>query len=165
MTSPSLRYDVLRLEADLRRIPTTGEVRKLHLLGTWVNRASQMRHASEVGIIAIHKNRTSKGRREGAVGREQGCRSAVPRGSHQSAEPGCTRRYILPEVRRPHSGSRSGTWHRGPKAILRHARAGFPDFSASVEDLFAEGDRVAIRFTFRGTHQGEFMDISPPANR
>ncbi len=53
----------------------------------------------------------------------------------------------------------------GLKQFFAMMRAGFPDFSASVEDLFAEGDRVAIRFTFRGTHQGEFMDISPPANR
>jgi predicted ester cyclase len=53
----------------------------------------------------------------------------------------------------------------GLKQFFAMMRAGFPDFSASVEDLFAEGDSVAIRFTFRGTHQGEFMDISPPANR
>ncbi len=31
MTSPSLRYDVLRPEADLLRIPATGEVRRILL--------------------------------------------------------------------------------------------------------------------------------------
>jgi predicted ester cyclase len=27
----------------------------------------------------------------------------------------------------------------------------------TVEDLIAEGDKVAYRYTFRGTHQGEIM--------
>ncbi len=39
--------------------------------------------------------------------------------------------------------------------------AGFPDFRATVEDMIAEADKVAVRFTFRGTHQGEFMDVPP----
>ena len=29
------------------------------------------------------------------------------------------------------------------------------------EDEIAEGDKVASRYTFRGTHQGELMGISP----
>ena len=37
--------------------------------------------------------------------------------------------------------------------------AGFPDMTVSVEDLFAEGDRVAFRGTLRGTHQGPFGGI------
>jgi steroid delta-isomerase-like uncharacterized protein len=41
-------------------------------------------------------------------------------------------------------------------------RSGFPDFQGIIEDLFAaEGDKVVLRFTFRGTHQGEFMGIAP----
>ena len=40
-------------------------------------------------------------------------------------------------------------------------RSGFPDFQATMEDLLAEGDKVALRFTFRGTHQGEFLGIAP----
>jgi predicted ester cyclase len=39
--------------------------------------------------------------------------------------------------------------------------AGFPDFRAVVEDVIAEGNRVAVHFTFHGTHQGEFVDIAP----
>ncbi|MGB9941191.1 ester cyclase [Methanosarcina sp.] len=37
----------------------------------------------------------------------------------------------------------------------------FPDFRADVEDLIAEGDRVASRATCYGTHQGELMGIAP----
>jgi steroid delta-isomerase-like uncharacterized protein len=35
----------------------------------------------------------------------------------------------------------------------------FPDCSVSVEDLLAEGDKVVLRWTFRGTHENEIMDI------
>lgn len=35
-------------------------------------------------------------------------------------------------------------------------RNGFPDVLFEVEDLIAEGDRVAVRWTFRATHGGPF---------
>ena len=35
----------------------------------------------------------------------------------------------------------------------------FPDLHYAVEDLVAEGDKVVIRYTFRGTHQGAFMGV------
>ena len=43
------------------------------------------------------------------------------------------------------------------------ARA-FPDMRHSIEDVIAETDRVVLRVTSRGTHQGEFQGI-PPAHR
>jgi predicted ester cyclase len=42
--------------------------------------------------------------------------------------------------------------------------AAFPDISHSVEDIFAERDRVACRLIVRGTQTGEFMGI-PATNR
>lgn len=40
-------------------------------------------------------------------------------------------------------------------------RSAFPDGHAVVEDLISEGDRVAYRWTYYGTHQGELMGIAP----
>jgi steroid delta-isomerase-like uncharacterized protein len=37
----------------------------------------------------------------------------------------------------------------------------FPDGRYSIEDMTAEGDRVVVRHTFRGTHQGDFRGIPP----
>ena len=37
--------------------------------------------------------------------------------------------------------------------------AAFPNSHMAVEDLIAEGDKVVGRYTFRGTHQGEFMGV------
>ncbi|WP_380680232.1 ester cyclase [Salinigranum sp. GCM10025319] len=53
---------------------------------------------------------------------------------------------------------------RGPNADkerMREFLAAFPDFEATVEDVIAEGDTVAMRVRLRGTHEGEFMGIEP----
>jgi predicted ester cyclase len=42
------------------------------------------------------------------------------------------------------------------KETFAEAREAFPDLSITVEDVMAEGDRVATRVTMRGTHRGEF---------
>ncbi len=47
------------------------------------------------------------------------------------------------------------------KQFFAMLTSGFPDFQATIEDLLAEGAKVVLRFTFRGTHQGEFMGIAP----
>jgi steroid delta-isomerase-like uncharacterized protein len=38
-------------------------------------------------------------------------------------------------------------------------RAAFPNGAETVEEQIGEGDRVATRTTYRGTHQGELMGI------
>ena len=37
----------------------------------------------------------------------------------------------------------------------------FPGIQAQIDDIFASGDRVAVRLTFHGTHGGEFLGIAP----
>ena len=47
----------------------------------------------------------------------------------------------------------------GLKQAVPLFRAAFPDGSFVIEDLFGEGDRIALRTTFRGTHQGEYAGV------
>lgn len=47
----------------------------------------------------------------------------------------------------------------GLKDILRAMRKGFPDLVFSIQEQISEGDKVASRFEWTGTHQGEFLGI------
>ena len=49
----------------------------------------------------------------------------------------------------------------GLRQSVRLFHTPFPDIQVSVDDLIAEGDRVAARWTARGTHAGEFLGIAP----
>jgi steroid delta-isomerase-like uncharacterized protein len=40
----------------------------------------------------------------------------------------------------------------------------FPDSHTILDDMFVEGDKVAVRHTTTATHKGEFMGI-PPTNK
>ncbi len=40
-------------------------------------------------------------------------------------------------------------------------RSGFPDVQWTLEDIVVDADKVAARFTMRGTHQGVFMGVPP----
>jgi steroid delta-isomerase-like uncharacterized protein len=46
-------------------------------------------------------------------------------------------------------------WRQGADLIRR----GFPDLHGHIDEIVAAGDRLALRLTFRGTHQGEFLGI------
>src|SRR5260370_30587125 len=37
----------------------------------------------------------------------------------------------------------------------------FPDLTFTVDDLLADGNKITVRWTARGTHKGALMDISP----
>ena len=41
----------------------------------------------------------------------------------------------------------------------------FPDTVSVVQDMIAEGDKVAARWNTQATHRGEFMDVPPTGNR
>lgn len=42
---------------------------------------------------------------------------------------------------------------------------GFPDHAITVLDEIEEGDRLVLRYTFRGTHTGEFAGMPPTGRR
>ena len=47
------------------------------------------------------------------------------------------------------------------KAFAVTLRGAFPDWHTTLEEMIAEDDQVAERWTGRGTHQGEFQGIAP----
>jgi steroid delta-isomerase-like uncharacterized protein len=47
------------------------------------------------------------------------------------------------------------------KDAVKEYREAFPDLTCTIEELIAEGDKVAYRWTMRGTHQGEIEGIAP----
>ena len=53
----------------------------------------------------------------------------------------------------------------GLKSFAGTFRGSFPDWHSTVEELIAEGDRVAERWTGRGTHRGELRGIPPTGKR
>ena len=44
--------------------------------------------------------------------------------------------------------------------VISACRAAFEHLDVTVEDMVAEGDRVAARFTARGIHRGDFMGLT-----
>jgi len=48
---------------------------------------------------------------------------------------------------------------------IQAMRVAFPDVRMSIEDLVAEGDRVAARFRLEGTHEGPFRGLAPTGRR
>ncbi len=53
----------------------------------------------------------------------------------------------------------------GLKGFAATFRGAFPDWHSTFEELVAEGDRVAERWTGRGTHRGELQGIAPEGKR
>ena len=53
----------------------------------------------------------------------------------------------------------------GQRDRANRLRAAFPDGTATLEDMIAEGDRVAFRLTIRGTHRAAFQGIPPTGTR
>jgi predicted ester cyclase len=41
----------------------------------------------------------------------------------------------------------------------------FPDTQFAIDDLIAEGDKVVVRYTYWGTHTGEFIGIAPSGKK
>jgi steroid delta-isomerase-like uncharacterized protein len=65
--------------------------------------------------------------------------------------------------REPTSGrSAYAEWANGFRQVTA---TGFPDMQIALDALLAEGDLVAKRWTFRGTHTGEYMGLPATGKR
>ena len=62
----------------------------------------------------------------------------------------------------PFPGQEPG--REGLKFALNSMFTGFPDMHWTVHEQIAEGEKVVTRFTWTGTHKGNFMGI-PPTNK
>ncbi len=68
-----------------------------------------------------------------------------------------SKRYFAPEFIAHYSS--------GDMNVEQYSRYGmaiataFPDLQQSIEDIFAQGDRVAVRVMLRGTHKGPFSGV------
>ena len=67
----------------------------------------------------------------------------------------CAPNYVLNDPTGPVRGP------AGFKQFITMYRAAFPDLHFTIEEEIAEGDRVVVRWTARGTHWGELMGIPP----
>lgn len=55
----------------------------------------------------------------------------------------------------------------GPAAYRRNVelfRSAFPDLSVTILDTVVEGDKIAMRQRWEGTHEGEFLGVEPTGN-
>lgn len=73
---------------------------------------------------------------------------------------------LLPELVDPDYVGPQG--ERGPGGFagtIDGLRGALPDLRFTLDDLVAEGDRVAVRWTWTGTHTGPFRGLAPSHRR
>lgn len=70
---------------------------------------------------------------------------------------------VTPKHRFYFSGTPPMDWN-GHKQFLTSMFNAFPDLHFTIEDILAEGDKVAFRLALTGTHKGTFQGI-PPTGR
>ena len=49
----------------------------------------------------------------------------------------------------------------GVKEVVSMFRSGIPDLRVVIEDMIAEGDKVATRYALEGTHRGDLFGAAP----
>ena len=73
---------------------------------------------------------------------------------------------VLDEVVATNGITHTSTWgildnREGFKQLIAMLRSAFPELHCTLEDEINEGDKVAARWTMRGTHQGLFLGNRP----
>jgi predicted ester cyclase len=72
---------------------------------------------------------------------------------------------LAPELCAPgytaHIGSNPPMNREGHSQFGMMFYVGFPDIYHTIDETFADGDKVALRFTLRGTHKGSFLGAPP----
>ena len=84
------------------------------------------------------------------------CEEAFNKGNLAVADENIATNYVYHG-----SGGQEFKGPEGFKQLVTMFRTAFPDLRITVEDMVAEGDKVAHRATMRGTHKGDLMGIAP----
>lgn len=64
-----------------------------------------------------------------------------------------------------HTPDGTMTGRDGMNALMQAYASAFPDFVLTIDDMVAEGDRVAVRYSFSGTHRGAIAGIPATGKR
>lgn len=73
--------------------------------------------------------------------------------------------YLAPEYLRHMGPGAEPLDPEGQRVRLQAFRDAFPDVRLQIEEMIAERDLVAFRFTMTGTHEGPFQGIAPTRRR
>jgi predicted ester cyclase len=69
--------------------------------------------------------------------------------------------FFAPSYRRYLNPTTPPLTREGQRDRANRLREAFPDATVTLEDILAEGDRVAYRLTITGAHQAVFQGIPP----
>jgi len=58
-----------------------------------------------------------------------------------------------------------GSGPEGFKKLVALYRSAFPDAHTIVDDILGDGDKVMVRWTARGTHTGQLLNLAPTNKR
>ena len=75
--------------------------------------------------------------------------------------PAAVDEFLAPNYKRHRSPTTKPLTRDGQRELLTKFRAAFPGIQLIVEEIIAEGNRIAFRSTMRATHQGELFGIAP----
>lgn len=64
-------------------------------------------------------------------------------------------------MNRDQTNPEAGQGAEGFKQLVTLFRTAFPDAHLTIEDMIAEGDKVVVRWTVRGTHKGDLRGLAP----
>lgn len=64
-----------------------------------------------------------------------------------------------------YAGPRGEKGHAGFERTLRPLIDGFPDIRWTIEELIEEGDKVVVRWSWQGTHDGTFLAFPASGTR
>lgn len=81
--------------------------------------------------------------------------------------PGALEELVAEDFRDHHMPKEFG-FPEGPAGIMKwhkYVKAAFPDLKIELHDIFAEDDKVMVRFTVSGTHRGTYMNVPPSGKR